>query len=178
MGFSPKGYINSKESAGKLISFPLFCLAIVVLTYGSFGWYVASSAITWSHWLANQGDAWGWFLKQETIFLLLHFLASGVVIVITASLAAPVAVVTILFGRSFQSDLKAIIAVLLWSFIVVVMLRWIGDFSRILLLFSAAILGKLELQKLGYSQWLVVPTLVLVCLGGFTLGLVGYYQWQ
>ncbi len=178
MGFSSESYVENKESIAKLLGFPLFCLAIVVLTYSSFGWYVGSSAITWSHWLANQGEAWGWVLKDEVIFLLLHLLAGGVVLVITASLAAPVAIITILFGSSFQSDNKAIVAVLLWSFIAVVMLRWIGDFSRIFLLLSAAILAKLELQKLGSPQWLVMFLLIVICLGGFALGLVGYYQFH
>ena len=178
MGFSPERSVDDKESRGKFIGFTFFCLAIVMVTYSTFGWYVGSSAIAWSHWLANQGEAWGWVLKDEVIFLLLHLLAAGVVLLITASLAAPVAIITIVFGSSFKSDNKAIIAVLLWSFVAVVMLRWIGDFSRILLLLSAAILAKLELEKLGYSQWLVRLLLIIICLGGFTLGLLGYYQLQ
>ncbi|ACB52920.1 conserved hypothetical protein [Crocosphaera subtropica ATCC 51142] len=162
----------------KLISFPLFCIAIVVLTYGSFGWYVAQSASFWSHWLADQGETWGWILEDETIFLLLHILAGSVVLLITASLAAPVAIITILFGSSFKSDNKAIIAVLLWSFVVVMMLRWIAFFAHFLLLFSAAILAKLELQKLGYPQWKVMSVLMIICLGGFTLGLLGSYHFD
>ncbi|MGK7886010.1 MAG: hypothetical protein AB4057_15475 [Crocosphaera sp.] len=176
MGFSSERYLENKDGMGKLIAFPFLCLAIVVVTYGTFGWYVGSSAVTWSHWFTNQGEAWGWVLKEDAIFLLLHVLAAGVVLLITASLAAPVAIITIVFGSSFKSDTKAIVAVLLWSFVAVVMLRWIGYFSRIFLLLSAAILAKLELQKLGYAQWLVMLLLILICLGGFALGLLGYYQ--
>lgn len=162
----------------KLIRFPFFCLAIVVLTYSIFGWYVGHSATAWTHWLANRGETWGWFLEDETIFLMLHVLAGCVVLLITASLAAPVAIITIVFGSSFQSDNKAIIAVLLWSFIIVLMLRWIYYFAHFFLLLCAAILAKLELQKLGYAQWQVISMLILICLGGFTLGLLGYYQLQ
>ncbi|MDJ0731448.1 MAG: hypothetical protein QNJ33_15805 [Crocosphaera sp.] len=162
----------------KFIRFPFFCLVIVVLTYSVFGWYVGTSAITWSDWLANQGEAWGWFLEDEAIFVLLHLLAGGVVLLITASLAAPVAIITIVFGSSFQSDNKAIVAVLLWSFIIVLMLRWIAWFAQFFLLLSAAILAKLELQKLGYPQWQVMSMLIILCLGGFALGLLGYYQFH
>ncbi|WP_107667593.1 hypothetical protein [Cyanothece sp. BG0011] len=160
----------------KLIRLPFFCIAIVMLTYGSFGWYVAQSASPWSHWLASQGEAWGWVLEDDTIFLLLHIFAGTLVLVITASLIAPVAIITILFGSSFKSDNKAIIAVLLWSFVVVMMLRWIAISAHLLLLISAAILAKLELQKLGYSQWKVMSILVFICLGGFTLGLLSSYH--
>ena len=162
----------------KFITFPFFSLAIVVLTYSSFGWYVGSSAISWSHWLAEQGDTWGWFFKDESIFLLLHLIAGFVVLLISASLAAPVAIITLIFGSSFKSDSKAMIAVLLWSFAVVVMLRWITDFSHFLLLLCAAILAKLELQKLNNSYWQVMFILILICLGGFVLGLLSYYEFK
>ncbi len=162
----------------KFIKFPFFCIAIVILTYSAFGWYIADSANTWSHWLAEQGEAGGWVLKDETIFLMLHVLAGAVILLITASLAAPVAIITIVFGSSFKSDNKAILAVLLWSFIIVLMLRWIAWFSNFFLLLCAAILAKLELQKLGHPQWQVISLLILICLGGFGLGLFGYYQFH
>ena len=162
----------------KFITFPFFSLAIVVLTYSSFGWYVGSSAISWSHWLAEQGDTWGWFFKDESIFLLLHVIAGFVVLLISASLAAPVAIITLIFGSSFKSDNKAMIAVLLWSFAVVVMLRWITYFSHFLLLLCAAILAKLELQKFNNSHWQVMFILIIICLGGFVLGLLSYYEFK
>lgn len=162
----------------QLIKFPFLSLAIVMLTYSSFGWYVGSSAVSWSHWLGEQGQTWGWFLEDEAIFLLLHLMAFGVILLITASLAAPVAIITVVFGSSFKSDNRAMIAVLLWSFTVVVMLRWVADFSRFLLLFSAAILAKLELERKSYPEWQVMSILIMICLGGFALGLLGYYGFQ
>ena len=162
----------------KFITLPFFSLAIVMLTYSSFGWYVGSSAISWSHWLAEQGETWGWFLKDQSIFLLLHVIAGFVVLLIAGSLAAPVAIITLIFGSSFKSDNKAMIAVLLWSFAVVIMLRWVAGFSHFLLLLCAAILAKLELQKLNDSHWQVMSILILICLGSFALGLLGYYEFQ
>lgn len=162
----------------KLISIPFFCIALVVLTYASFGWYIAQYADSWSLLLAARGETWGWVLEDETIFFLLHILAGSLVLLITISLIAPVAIITILFGSSFKSDNKAIIAVLLWSFVIVITLRWIAFFAHLFLLFAAAILAKLELQKLGYSQWKVISILMFICLGGFILGLLGFYDFD
>ena len=159
----------------QLIKFPFFSLSIVLLTYGAFGWYVGSSVSDWSHWLAIQGESWGWFFDEETIFLLLHIIAGCFVLLITASLMAPVALVTILSGNAFKSDNRAMISVLLWSFAVVIMLRWIMYFAQFFLLLGAAILGKLELQKQPYQQWQVLSLLGLICLGGFGIGLASYY---
>ncbi len=162
----------------KLIRVPFFCIVLVVLTYASFGWYIAQSASIWTVWLAEQGEVWGWVVEEDTIFLLLHIFAGTLVLLITASLIAPVALITVVFGSSFKSDSKAIIAVLLWSFVVVVMLRWIAFSAHLFLLFAAAILAKLELQKLGYSQWKVISILIVICLGGFVLGLLGSYNFD
>ncbi|EAZ92716.1 hypothetical protein [Crocosphaera chwakensis] len=162
----------------KFIRFPFLCIALVVLTYASFGWYIGQSASSWSLWLASQGESWGWILEDETIFFLLHILAGSLVLLITISLIAPVAIITILFGSSFQSDNKAIIAVLLWSFVIVITLRWITFFAHFFLLLSAAILAKLELQKLGYPQWKVISILIFICFGGFILGLLGSYDFD
>ena len=160
----------------QLIKLPFFSLALVLLTYSTFGWYIGGSAISWSHWFREQGEAWGWFLEDEVIFLFLHFLAGGVVLLITSSLAAPVAIITIVFGSSFKSDKKAMIAVLLWSFAIVVMFRWVADFSRFFLLICAAILAKLELERQQYPEWQVMSILIITCLGGFALGLLSYYN--
>ncbi|MEM8779603.1 MAG: hypothetical protein AAGF26_12175 [Cyanobacteria bacterium P01_G01_bin.49] len=159
----------------RFLKFPFLYLSIVLITYGTFGWYVGSSASRWTHLLVAQGETWGWFFENETIFLLLHILAGCLVLLITASLMAPVALVTVLSGNAFKSDSRAMISVLLWSFAVVLMIRWIVYFSQFFLLICAAILGKLELQKQDYLQWQVIVYLTITCLGGFGLGLISYY---
>ncbi|MEA5535142.1 hypothetical protein [Crocosphaera sp. XPORK-15E] len=159
----------------KSIKFPFLSLGIVLLTYSTFGWYVGSSITIWTHELVEQGKTWGWFLQDQTVFLVLHIFAIGVVLLITSSLMAPVALVTVLFGSGFKSDSRAIFAVLFWSFAIVFMLRWLTDFARFLILLCAAILGKLELEKQNYPEWQVLSLLGVICLGGFALGLFSYY---
>ncbi|MEA5508373.1 hypothetical protein VB715_01205 [Crocosphaera sp. UHCC 0190] len=162
----------------KSIKFPFLSLGVVLLTYSTFGWYVGASVTTWTHWLVERGKTWGWFFEDQTVFLVLHIVAGCVVLLITSSLVAPVALVTILFGSGFKSDNRAIFAVLFWSFAVVFMLRWLGDFMRFLILLCAAILGKLELEKQNYPEWQVLSLLGVICLGGFGLGLFSYYSLQ
>lgn len=157
-----------------LLKFPLLSLIIVLVTYGVFGWYVGESIATWTHSLGEQSRTWGWAVEDQAVFLGLHILAAIVIVLITSSLAAPVALITIVFGSGFKSDNRAIIAVLFWSFAVVVILRWINYFVRFLILLSAAILGKLSLQNRGMPQWQVLLILGVICLGGFSVGLLSF----
>ncbi|HAC63081.1 MAG TPA: hypothetical protein DCF68_05960 [Cyanothece sp. UBA12306] len=158
-----------------LIKFPVLSLCLVFATYSVFGWNVGNSAASLTHVLVEQGESWGWLLKDDLVFLGLHILAGIVVLVITTSLIAPVAIITIVFGSGFTSDNRAMIAVLLWSFAIVLMFSWLTYFVRLLVLLCAAVLGKLQLQSKGYPQWQVITMLIIICLGGFASGLAAFY---
>ncbi|ACK65293.1 conserved hypothetical protein [Rippkaea orientalis PCC 8801] len=163
---------------GGLIKFPLFSLSLVFITYGVFGWNVGSSATVLTHYLVEQGKTWGWLFQEEGVFLGLHILAGMLVLMITASLAAPVAIMTVIFGSGFKSDNRAMIAVLVWSLAVVLIITWLQYFVRFLVLLCSAILGKLELQNQKYPEWRVLLTLTIICLGGFALGLLAFYGYH
>ncbi len=158
-----------------LINSPLLSLSIVFATYCIFGWNVGNNALSLTHSLVEQGKTWGWLLEYDTVFLGLHILAGILVLSITASLVAPVALITIVFGSGFKSDNRAMVSVLWWTFAVVLMVCWLGYFVRILVLLCAAVLGKLELQNQRYPQWQVLLMLMMICLGGFGLGLFAFY---
>lgn len=158
-----------------LIKFPLLSLSVVFATYGVFGWNVGDSAASLTRNLLAQGETWGWLLEYDVVFLGLHILAGVLVLAIAASLIAPVAIITVVFGSGFKSDNRAMITVLLWSFAIVLMFSWLSYFVRLLVLLCAAILGKLQLQSQGYRQWQVLTILIIICLGGFGLGLASFY---
>ncbi|YAI81879.1 MAG: hypothetical protein ACQJCO_08860 [cyanobacterium endosymbiont of Rhopalodia sterrenbergii] len=153
-----------------------FSLSVVFCTYCLFGWNVGLSVSSLTRSLIQQGKSWGWFLESDTVFLMLHILAGVLVLTITASLvAAPVALITIIFGSGFKSDNRAMASLLWWTLTVVLMVCWLEYFIRLLLLLCAATLGKLELQDKGYPQWKVLLILMVICLGSFGLGLAVFY---
>ncbi|XLQ11459.1 MAG: hypothetical protein KPI85_08320 [cyanobacterium endosymbiont of Epithemia adnata isolate EadnSB Bon19] len=153
-------------------------LSVVFCTYCLFGWNVGLSVSSLTCSLIQQGKTWGWLLESDTVFLMLHILAGILVLTITASLvAAPVALITIVFGSGFKSDNRAMISVLWWTFAVVLMVCWLEYFIKLLLLLCAATLGKLELQDKGYPQWKVLFILMIVCLGSFGLGLAVFHRY-
>lgn len=162
--------------------FSWLTIGLISVTYGSFGWYIASSSRGWTPLIIAQARAWGWeglltglgLAEEDVVVILLHVMALLAIFAITLGLMAPVTLVTIFFSSSFKSDVRSILSILLWSFAVVVMLRWFSYFARLLLLICAAILGKLELQDREYPQWQVLTVIAVTCLGSFVLGVLGY----
>jgi hypothetical protein len=157
-----------------LAKFPWLSLSLVMLTYGTFGWYIANADSSWGHWLFEQGEAWGWALEEGYFYIGIHLMAILSIAMISLALTAPVTLMTIFLGSWLRSDLKSIISILLWSFAFVLMLRWFGYFVRFMILFSAAILGRLELQRAGYNGWQIFTVLTSLCILGFGLGVFGY----
>lgn len=156
----------------RLRKFPWFSLCLILVTYSIFGWYIAFSSTAWSHFLVVYSESWGWFLKEEVISVVLHVLAGVVILGITTALTGPVAFITLFLGSWFQSDTRAFISVLAWSFVFVLIICWLGFFLRILLLVCAAILGRIALQEAGYKDWITYIFLSLSCLMGFVGGIV------
>jgi hypothetical protein len=140
------------------------------LTYTVFGWYISRSSISWSHWLSEQGDSWGWLLKEDVVFVMLHILAALAILGITVALTAPVAVISVFFGSWLKSDVKAMMSVLGWSFAVVVMMCWLEYSVRFLVLLSAAVLARFELREAGYNNWQLLAILTIIGVGGFGTG--------
>ncbi len=157
------------------LRFPWLTLALVLLAYSTFGWYIASSAALWSHQLVLMGESWKIFLDEDTVALGLHLFAALTVLLVTCGLIAPVALLTGFFGSSFKSDYRASLSILLWSFAFVVMLRWLSYFLQVLVLISAAILAKLELQELKFTELQVWLLLSAICFSGFGLGILAFH---
>ncbi len=162
----------------RLIKFPFLSLIVILLTYGSFGWYLGSSASDWSYWLGQKVNAYGLSMKNETFFLLIHLIAIVIIFLIIIGLSNPDTILTIVFGNSFKSDSKAMITVFLWSLITVFLLRWIVNVSTIFLLICSTILAKLEMQKFSVSRYQIIINLFITCFGGFGFGLLSYYEFH
>ncbi len=152
------------------------------MTYGAFGWLVEENNPLFQGIILEQGRRWQWHqilhwihLTEEAATIgLVYILAAINILAIVMGLIAPVTLITIAFGSSFQSDAGSIISILLWSFAVVFLIRWVGYFAQLLLLVCAAILVKLDLQDNGYSNWQVSSAIALLSFLGFILGIVGH----
>jgi len=156
---------------------PFLSCSLILLTYGVFGWIVAQSSIIWSEWLVEQGKAWGWVIDDESAYIIVDLLGAALILLIAIALTAPIALITIFFGSWLRSEAKAWISILGWSFAVVFIIRWINYFTKLLVLLCAALLGRLELQAAGYNNWQTFIILSLVCLGGFSSGVLSFMMW-
>jgi hypothetical protein len=159
-----------------LKKFPWLSLLLVLLTYAVFGWFVASESENWRNWLLEQGKSWNWGFEEGAYQIFIHVVATFAIISISLILTAPIAMMTYILGSWMGSDAKAILSILVWSFVFVLMIRWFEYFIRFLVLLSAAILGRLELQTLGYNKWQTFTLLTLLCLLGFALGVFAHLR--
>jgi hypothetical protein len=153
---------------------PWLSLFILCTTYAVFGWSIASSVDTWIHLTLETVNNIGWFLEEQLIVVIIHLLALGVIILISLFLTTPVAFITFFVQESISSDLKAVIAIFLWSFLAVLIFCFWNIFSDLLVMVSAGILAKLDLQKLGYKTWQVFFMIVILAFFSFGVGVVSF----
>lgn len=156
---------------------PWFTLCLVILSYSVVGWHAASWSGILSPWLVQEGQSWGWLLREDAASAVIQITEVAILCVISLALTAPVALITVLVGSGLKSDTKALISMLGWSIIIVLIIRWFPYFVHLLVLFCAAILGRLQLQQAGYKRWQVTSILITCCLAGVGLGwLIFNYQ--
>lgn len=155
---------------------PWLSLILLVATYCVFGWYIAQLSVIWSQWLAEQGEGLGWGIKQELYTGILYVLSGGVILLVTFGLTAPVALITFFMGSPLKTDVRAMFSVLAWSFAVVIIVCWLEYFIHFLVLVCSAILARLGLQELNYSNRLIYLILSLISLCSFSLGIFLYVK--
>ena len=153
---------------------PWLSLFILCTTYAVFGWSIASSVDTWINLTLETVNNIGLFLEEQLIVMIIHLLALGIIILISLFLTTPVAFITFFVQESIGSDLKAVIAIFLWSFIAVLIFCFWSFFSDLLVMVSAGILVKLDLQKLGYKTWQVFFIIVLLAFLSFVVGVFSF----
>ncbi|WP_017303468.1 hypothetical protein [Spirulina subsalsa] len=133
---------------------PTRSLFLLWLIYSVFGWLLRRMTPQWQHWA----------------------LAASLIVLMALMFTAPSSIVRKFFNHLLESDSRAFLSIALLAFIAVLILTWISHFIQIILLVAALALARLELQGLGYKEWPCFLILVLICLGGFALGL-GAHHW-
>jgi hypothetical protein len=162
----------------RLKSLPFVSIALVIITYGVFGWSVASASVPWAEQLHDQLHVFEWDLEEETILLLIHGFALFAITLTTLALTAPITLMTYFVGVWVQAEVRSMVSILLWSFLFVVALRWFNHFTTFLVLLCAAILGRIELRYVGLNQTQTLMLLSVICMAGFSGGAYSYFHFN
>ncbi|MFM7438099.1 MAG: hypothetical protein ACKO2V_05770 [Snowella sp.] len=161
----------------QLKTFPWLSLSIMLITYVVFGWHIAAVSINWSHSIVVQTNGLGLGLKDESLMLAIHLFAILIIVLTSLALTAPLTLMTFFVSSWIKSELQSIMAMIAWSFLLVLILRWFDVFIQFLVLLSAAILGRLELRYIGYSRSQTLGILTILGLIGFGSGAMSYFYY-
>ncbi|HLO52191.1 MAG TPA: hypothetical protein VK211_27575 [Kamptonema sp.] len=127
---------------------PWSSLAILFVTYSTFGWNLSSADIRVINWI----------LAVVTVFAL------------AAALTAPLANAKTLIFRWFRTDVGAFISIITAAFFAVVVVAWLHLFATGLVLLSAGALARLDIQTLGFKKWQAFWILSIVSIAGLGFG--------
>lgn len=127
---------------------PWSSLAILIVTYATFGWTVA----------ASQPSLFAWPLAVAGIFLL------------ASVLTAPLTNSKKLIQQWFKSDVGAFMSIVLAALLAVVVVTWLHLFATGLVLFSAGALTRLDIQTSGFKKTQAFWILAVVSLIGLGIG--------
>jgi hypothetical protein len=155
---------------------PIISIFLLLMTYTAFGWHVSSDGLVWSQSLSAQFNSWDINLEQQSILWAIHILALMVIVLTSLALTAPIALMTFFVGSWARSEVQSIISMVIWSFILVVMLRWFNYFIEFLVLICSAVLGRIELRNAGFSQLQAILILLSLCLASFGVGVYSYFH--
>jgi hypothetical protein len=134
---------------------PRISLALLFLTYATFGWLL-------HHWTSDR-----------SIWLAVAF---GVT-VLGGVVTYPSRSVALLFGKFFKTDTRALILIVSASILSVVLLTWVQFFVDTIVLCTAGLLVSLDLKIRGWSKPLSLLLIIGWQLFGLSAGLyLQYFQ--
>ncbi len=132
---------------------PWTALAILFLTYATFGWLL--------HDWTNNRQVW----------LLVAF---GTV-VLGGIVTYPSRSISLGFGRFFKTDTRALILIVASSILTVALLTWLQFFVDAVVLCAAGLLVSLDLKTRGWSDFVSLILIVGWQLFGISAGLYAHY---
>lgn len=157
-------------SLTRVFSFPWISFGLFCLTYGVFGWLVGATIPEWQAWILGHHAWFPWTVNEAIALVMSWGFGGGLVLLLMVVVTAPMRVIHLLFGSWLQSDIKALLSVLAWAFAAVLIICWLEQFVRCLILVSAGMLCNLDLQLKGYTKWQVLVILTSVGCLSFALG--------
>ncbi len=112
----------------------------------------------------------GWALFVAKFSLLMWGIIITGMVLLVFCLTTPLENLKGPLMRWFRSNVGTFIAVIFAAFLLVVLATWIDIFFKIILMLSASILARTELQTIGVKHWLAFLILMTISLTGLVLG--------
>ena len=113
----------------------------------------------------------GWQLSEFDVPPhLTWFLALASILVLDIVLSFPMRKTKALIRGWFSSDMGAFLAISVGAFVAVVVFAWLHLLAPSLLLISAGVLARLDIQISGWKNWRAFVILTTISLGGVGLG--------
>ncbi|MBE9188236.1 hypothetical protein IQ270_27255 [Microcoleus sp. LEGE 07076] len=113
----------------------------------------------------------GWKLSEFDVPPhLTWFLAVAAAFVLAISLSFPLKDIKRFTVRWLSSDSGAFISIIVGAFFAVVVVTWLHIFVTALVLTSAGILARLDIQMFGHQRWRTFGILTAVSMTGLGLG--------
>lgn len=150
-----------------LLSFSLF-----FCTYSIVGWTISKIANHWATVIAEQDTVVSLLVQDNFLPLVIKLLILLATVFVSLILSNPWVLITFVLEESINSDLKAFIAILFWSIVLVFVFCSFDYFSHLLVIISSNILLRLDLQKLKYKDWQILIFSFIVAFTAFCLGFV------
>ncbi|MFN6569784.1 hypothetical protein [Dendronalium sp. ChiSLP03b] len=132
---------------------PWISLVLVLLSYSALGWVLAESQVPRLVWL---------------VFV-------PIVLFVVGSLTAPLSLMTQYSSILFRSNIRTFSVAVFGAFLFFLMLAWFRLFLDCLLIFSAAILARIDFQVSGFTEGQAFWITCAISLVGIALG-AGIYQ--
>ena len=113
----------------------------------------------------------GWKLSEFDVSPhLTWFLAIASILLFAIALSFPMRNTKALVRRWFSSDIGAFLSITVGAFVAVVVFAWLHLFATCLLLISAGVLARLDIQIAGWKNWRAFVILSTISLAGVGLG--------
>lgn len=168
----PKSFDEITQNISWLDTNLLLSFSLFFSTYGVVGWTIARVADHWAMVITEQSTFINLLIQENFLPLIIKLLILLITVFISLILSSPLVLITFIFEESINSDLKAFIAILFWSIVLVFIFCSFDYFSHLLVITSSNILLRLDLQKLKYKNWQVLTFIFIVASTAFSLGFI------
>jgi hypothetical protein len=168
----PKSFDEITENVSWLNTNLLLSFFLFFSTYGVVGWTIARVVNHWATIITEQNTIINLLIQKDFLPLIIKLLILFATVFISLILNSPLLLITLIFEESLNSDLKAFIAILFWSIVLVFIFCSFDYFSHLLVIISSNILLRLDLQKLKYKNWQVITFVLIVASTAFSLGFI------